>query len=116
MVSSRVARGSIQCVSQPCWLTRTVGRNARTSGGTTAWNARSQPASLVPAGSATLTADPFAPRPSGLGDVAGAVGGDGEGAGGQVVDVGELSGGEGRDGDQRLGAAREPGAQQTVER
>ena len=28
-------------MSQPCWVTSTSGRNARTSGGTTAWNARS---------------------------------------------------------------------------
>ena len=49
-VSSRFASGSIQCVSQPCWLTRMCGWKARSSGGTTASNARSQPASLVPAG------------------------------------------------------------------
>jgi hypothetical protein len=39
------------------------GRNARSSGGTTASKARSQPASPVPAASATLTADPGAPGP-----------------------------------------------------
>ena len=50
-------------MSQPCWLTRTSGRNARSSGGTTASNARSQPASPVPAGRATLTADPSASGP-----------------------------------------------------
>ena len=49
--------------SQPCWVTSTSGANARTSGGTTAWNARSQPASAVPGGSATLTAVPSAPGP-----------------------------------------------------
>ena len=35
----------------------------RSSGGTTAWKARSQLPSPVPAGSATLTADPSAPGP-----------------------------------------------------
>jgi acetoin utilization protein AcuC len=34
------------------------GANSRTSGGTTAWKARSQPASAVPGGRATLTAVP----------------------------------------------------------
>ena len=40
-----------------------VGRHSRSSGGTTAWKARSQPASEVPGGSATLTAEPFASGP-----------------------------------------------------
>ena len=49
--------------SQPCWVTSTSGLNSRSSGGTTAWKARSQPASAVPGGSATLTAVPSAPSP-----------------------------------------------------
>ena len=44
-VSIRCASGSSVCVSQPCWVTSTSGANSRSSGGTTAWNARSQPAS-----------------------------------------------------------------------
>src|SRR5215813_10572793 len=55
-LSSRLASGSSRWLSQPCWLTSTSGLNARNSGGTTASNARSQPASPVNAGSATLTA------------------------------------------------------------
>src|SRR5438094_2462429 len=55
-LSSRLASGSSRWLSQPCWLTSTSGLNARSSGGTTASNARSQPASPVKAGSATLTA------------------------------------------------------------
>ena len=51
------------CESQPCWLTRMSGSNARTRSGTTAWNARSQPASPVPGGSGMLTALPWAPGP-----------------------------------------------------
>ncbi len=51
------------CESQPCWVTRMSGANSRTSGGTTAWNARSQPASAVPGGSATFTALPRASGP-----------------------------------------------------
>jgi hypothetical protein len=47
----------------PCWLTRICGRNRASSGGTTVWKARSQGASPVPAGSATLTAEPSAPGP-----------------------------------------------------
>jgi hypothetical protein len=47
----------------PCWLTRICGRNRHSSGETTAWKARSQAASLLLAGSATLTADPSAPGP-----------------------------------------------------
>ena len=39
-----------------------AGRNSASSGGTTAWKARSQPASVVPGGSATLTAEPSARR------------------------------------------------------
>ncbi len=50
-------------MSQPCWLTRICGLKARSSGGTTAWNARSHPASPVPPGRATFTADPAAPGP-----------------------------------------------------
>ena len=56
-------------MSQPSWVTRICGSKARTSGGTTAWNARSQPASPVPGGSATLTAVPSAaPWPDSLGE------------------------------------------------
>ena len=50
-------------VSQPCWLTSMSGPKARSSGGTTASKARSHPVSPVPAGSATLTAEPSAPGP-----------------------------------------------------
>src|SRR3954453_19505568 len=53
------------CESQPCWVTSTSGPNARTSGGTTAWKARSQPASPVPGGSAPVTAGPAAAGPPG---------------------------------------------------
>jgi hypothetical protein len=49
--------------SQPCWVRRNSGPNALSTWGTTAWNARSQPASEVPGGSATFTADPSAPGP-----------------------------------------------------
>ena len=49
--------------SQPCWVTSTSGANARTSGGTIAWKARSHPASAVPGGSATFTAVPSACGP-----------------------------------------------------
>ena len=54
VVTRRWARGSQAWVSQPCWDRITCGRKARRAGGTTAWNARSQPASAVPGGSATL--------------------------------------------------------------
>ena len=37
----QAASGSSQWLSQPCWLTRICGRNARSSGGTTASKARS---------------------------------------------------------------------------
>ena len=52
-------------MSAPCWLTRICGQNRASSGGTTAWKARSQAASLLLADSATLTADPSAPGPPG---------------------------------------------------
>ena len=55
-VSRRSASGSSRWVSAPHWVNSTCGRNARSTAGTTAWNARSQPASSVPGGSATLTA------------------------------------------------------------
>ena len=63
MVSARSASGSLQCVSQPCWETSNCGWKAASNGGTTAWNARSQAASRVPGGRATLTADPSASGP-----------------------------------------------------
>ena len=63
MLSIMCASGSFMCESQPCWVTSTSGAKARSSGGTTAWNARSHPASAVPGGSATLTAVPSAPAP-----------------------------------------------------
>ena len=47
-------------VSAPHWVTSSCGRNAASSDGTTAWKARSQPASAVPGGSATFTAVPVA--------------------------------------------------------
>ncbi len=49
-------------MSAPCCDTTTCGRKSATSSGTTAWNARNHPASPVPAGSATFTAEPSAPR------------------------------------------------------
>src|SRR5947209_4413496 len=61
--TSKLVRGSRAWLSHPCWENRIVGANARTSGGTTAWKARSQPPSPVPAGRATLTAVPSAPAP-----------------------------------------------------
>ena len=59
-------------MSAPHWVTRICGRNARSTDGTTAWKARSQPASSVPGGSGTLTALPSAPGAAGLVGEAGA--------------------------------------------
>ena len=46
-----MARGSEWWVSHPSCVTRTSGLQARTSGGTSAWNAASHPASSVNGGS-----------------------------------------------------------------
>ena len=51
------------CVSQPCCVTSTSGRNARTSGNAVEWKARSHPASEVPGGSETFVAYPSALDP-----------------------------------------------------
>jgi hypothetical protein len=62
MLSSRRASGSRRCVSAPpCWLTRICGRNRASSGGDDRVEGAQQGASPVPAGSATLTAEPPAP-------------------------------------------------------
>ena len=42
-LTRRCVSGSIRCVSHPCWVTSTSGANARTTAGTTASIARSQP-------------------------------------------------------------------------
>ena len=59
----RFVSGSFMWESQPCWVTRTSGLNSRSACGTTAWNARIQPASDVAGGKATLIALPSAPSP-----------------------------------------------------
>jgi hypothetical protein len=59
----RVGQGIKPVGVGPVLADSTCGRNWSSSGGTIAWNARSQLASPVRAGSATLTADPFAPGP-----------------------------------------------------
>src|SRR6185437_12647961 len=60
MDSRRWASGSSAWVSAPHWVTRTWGWNDSSSDGTTAWKARSQPASAVPGGGATFTEEPAA--------------------------------------------------------
>src|SRR6185437_12647962 len=63
MDSRRWASGSSAWVSAPHWVTRTWGWNDSSSDGTTAWKARSQPASEYGEGAAAGSSVNVAPPP-----------------------------------------------------